>query len=379
MKFDSQIDSDRVARNRYRLTLIITSGLLILALPNWINGQQIIRVDVNLKQLIVTVTDSEGVPVSDLDVQEFVVEIDGVPQNIAHFAAGSLDVPVSLGLLFDRSRSMVQDYKWPPAIEATDHFIRNMRDDDEFFLMTFDRNTHMRQEFTQSKDAMERALLRVEAGGPGTDVLKSIPRALDKAREGIHPKRIVLVVTDGLSGISGGCTSDEEFRTEIRESGVLAYGILVHQGPLDVLEAEIAARHEDDGQDDRASPGVFRTVGPTAAELTRPGESRNRVPRLRRRQPICPDWPFILPSAIMTAMTSESGGNWYGLDSNLSIEAWAMRLEEIFEEITTELRSQYSIGFYASDSRLYESGRLRVRTTNPVHQVRMSRLTDLDQ
>ncbi len=68
MKFDLQIGSDRVTLSRYLLTMIVTSGLLTVALPSWINAQQLIRVDVNLKQLVVTVTDSEGVPVSDLDV-----------------------------------------------------------------------------------------------------------------------------------------------------------------------------------------------------------------------------------------------------------------------------------------------------------------------
>ena len=71
--------------------MIVTSGLLTVALPSWINAQQLIRVDVNLKQLVVTVTDSEGVPVSNLDVQDFVVEIDGVPQNIEHFGIGERD------------------------------------------------------------------------------------------------------------------------------------------------------------------------------------------------------------------------------------------------------------------------------------------------
>src|SRR5262249_2323508 len=63
-----------------------------------------IRIDVRLTLIPVTVTDPFGSPFSGLPREAFRLYEDGVEQQIKHFS--SEDAPVSVGVVFDASRSM---------------------------------------------------------------------------------------------------------------------------------------------------------------------------------------------------------------------------------------------------------------------------------
>ena len=81
----------------------------------------------------------------------------------------------------------------------------------------------------------------------------------------------------------------------------------------------------------------------------------------------------------MLTMSEESRGRTYGLDVNQGIEDWTAAFGAVFSEIATELRSQYSIGFYASGPGLDELGEVRVRTIDPNYDVRSTAVMDIDQ
>ena len=88
------------------------------------------------------------------------MEIDGVPQNIEHFGIESVsqDVPVTLGIVIDTSGSMIQKNKWVSALAAAEQFVESMRSGDEFFLMKFDQEADLLQDFTGDVDRMHDAL-----------------------------------------------------------------------------------------------------------------------------------------------------------------------------------------------------------------------------
>src|SRR5262245_13290699 len=109
--------------------------LLLIALTG---GQQNLRVDVRLVNVFATVTDISGRHVAGLTKDDFVLEEDGQPQEISHFSQDDR-IPVSVGILFDASGSMINKLK--TATNAVDRFIRTIHADDDIFLMTF--STHI--------------------------------------------------------------------------------------------------------------------------------------------------------------------------------------------------------------------------------------------
>ena len=80
-----------------------------------------IRIDSELVALTATVTDSRGRNVSGLKQSDFTVYEDGAKQELAYFNTGER-VPVSLGILFDTSGSMID--KIEGVSDAVEHFVK---------------------------------------------------------------------------------------------------------------------------------------------------------------------------------------------------------------------------------------------------------------
>src|SRR5262245_37303453 len=152
-----------------------------------------LKVDVALVNVVATVTDSRGRYVDDLIADDLVLMEDGQAQTIAHLTQSN-DLPVSVGILLDSSQSM--EHKINTATDAVERFIRSIHEDDDIFLMTFDRSPQLRQDFTDSRDRLAAALRRVNLG-LGTSLYDAVDEGLVKVKQGTHQKKAILLITDG--------------------------------------------------------------------------------------------------------------------------------------------------------------------------------------
>ena len=178
------------------------------------------RSGVELINVTATVTDGDGRFVSGLRRDDFIVYEDGEAQEIAHFS--NERVPVSLGIALDASGSMTAD-KMSSARAAIDRFIYDLLGpDDELFFLQFASRPDVIQEWTRDRRAISRAVGRVSPAG-GTALYDAIADALPLASIGEHPKKSLLVISDGNDTSSR--TSPGELRKMIRESEVLVYAL----------------------------------------------------------------------------------------------------------------------------------------------------------
>src|SRR5213080_147888 len=111
-----------------------------------------IRVDVNLVNLYVAVTDAAGRPIEGLGKDNFRVWEDNAHQEIRHFS--SEDVPFTIGLILDRSGSMerVMDDVYQAAL----HTIEANKQGDEAFVILFDDRIDLLQDFTSDRKTLEK-------------------------------------------------------------------------------------------------------------------------------------------------------------------------------------------------------------------------------
>ena len=93
----------------------------------------ILRLDVNVVLVPVTVTDSLDRPITNLPAERFRVLEDGVEQKIASFCLE--EGPVSVGLLLDTSASMKS--RIASSVEALKQFLLTTIPGDEYFLIQF--------------------------------------------------------------------------------------------------------------------------------------------------------------------------------------------------------------------------------------------------
>ena len=116
-----------------------------------------IAVEVKTVSVLATVRDKRGKIISNLAKDDFVLEEDGRPQNINYFVRES-DQPLRLGLLVDTSLSQrrVLEQERSASYSFLDHLLRPEKDLD--FVIHFDREVELLQEFTSSRPKLQAAL-----------------------------------------------------------------------------------------------------------------------------------------------------------------------------------------------------------------------------
>ena len=124
-----------------------------------------LQVNVNVVNLFFNVKDKHGTLIPNLTRNDFKVYEDGQPQTIKYFAAES-DQPLTLGILIDSSVS--QERVLPMEKEVGAAFLKEvLRPKDEAFVISFDVNVDLLQDFTNSTGTLRTALNQAKINGGG--------------------------------------------------------------------------------------------------------------------------------------------------------------------------------------------------------------------
>ncbi len=123
--------------------------------------QPAFRAGVDIVSLSVTVTTPESTFVTALSQSDFELFEDGVKQEVQFFTSGKL--PIALSLLLDTSASMERRIR--TAQEAAVGFARHLRPDDLAQVIDFDSRVRILQQFTSDTAELERAIYQTAAGG----------------------------------------------------------------------------------------------------------------------------------------------------------------------------------------------------------------------
>src|SRR5512135_3661957 len=124
-----------------------------------------LQVNVNVVNLFFNVKDKHGTLIPDLKRDDFKVLEDGRLQTIKYFTSES-DQPLTLGILIDSSVS--QDRVLPMEKEVGAAFLKEvLRAKDEAFVISFDVNVDLLQDFTNSTSMLRTALNEAKINGGG--------------------------------------------------------------------------------------------------------------------------------------------------------------------------------------------------------------------
>ena len=162
-------------------------------------AQQVFRASSDLVLLSVSVSTGQNRPVGGLDVKNFRVFEDGVPQEVKYFSPPRL--PLSLSILLDASSSM--EAKMAVAREGAIGFCRRLNTEDRAQIIAFANDVQVRQPFTGNLAALEKAVHDTTPGG-STSLYTAIYVALSelrKARLSQNPDQIrrqaIVLLSDG--------------------------------------------------------------------------------------------------------------------------------------------------------------------------------------
>jgi len=148
-------------------------------------SKPVATLDVQAREVLlpVTVRDKKGQVIASLKQEDFVLEQDGRPQAIKSFSHDT-NLPLRVGLLVDTSRS--QENALPAERTATAKFIDQMlvQPADKGFLLHFDRQVELLQDFTASKPKLHHELDEMATSTGGSSDRPGISDPDDKEGRG---------------------------------------------------------------------------------------------------------------------------------------------------------------------------------------------------
>jgi Ca-activated chloride channel family protein len=250
------------------------------------------------EQVTVTVTEPSGTYVTGLQKGDFKLYMDGQQRPIEFFRQ-DLNTPVSVGILVDTSGSMTP--KIPQARAAIAQFLRDLNDKDDVFLFAFSSHPFLLQPFTMNHDLVMRRLALLHAYGQ-TALFDVIMQGLQMVQRGRYDKKALLVVTDGMDNTSASTVNDVV--AQARRMGVLVYSIGIG--------------------DPNGTSGVSVSIGPFVLG----GDDMEHV-----------------DAETLHTLSTETGAKTYIIREAGDGE----QLRRACENISLELREQYTVGFLAPD------------------------------
>ena len=185
-------------------------------------GGFVLRKEVDEVLLHATVVDDKQRIVTNLDRPAFTVLEDGKPQRIISFRHE--DIPVAMGILIDNSGSMKE--KRAKVNQAALNLVRASNPDDEVFIVNFNDEYYLDQDFTNDLLKLKEALEKIDARG-GTALYEAAVASADHLkRNAKRDKKVLFIVTDGEDNASRE-TLEQAVKQLQQEDGPTVYAIAI--------------------------------------------------------------------------------------------------------------------------------------------------------
>ncbi len=161
-------------------------------------GVFVFHKDVDEVLLHASVVDDKQHIVTNLDRNAFTVYEDGKPQNIISFH--NEDIPVAMGIVIDNSGSMRE--KRNKVNQAALNLVRSSNPRDEVFIVNFNDEYYLDQDFTNDLLKLKEALEKIDARG-GTALYDALVASAEHLKRNARlDKKVLFVVTDGEDNAS---------------------------------------------------------------------------------------------------------------------------------------------------------------------------------
>jgi Ca-activated chloride channel homolog len=270
------------------------------------SGQEPFRVAVDMVNVLVVVSDRQGRLIPNLSKEDFSLFEEEIPQSIVLFTRET-DTPLTVALLMDTSESSHPKLTFQKNA-ASNFFFSVLHEKDRGLLAEFDAGITLLQDFTNDPNRLEKAVRDIRAGG-GTSLYDALYAISDEKMINEAGRKAIILVSDG----------DDTGSQHGMESAL-----------------ELAQRGDTTIYALSTSRGGFFGI---------------------------PDKKSEQSDRVLTRMAEETGGRIYFPTKEEDLEA-------DYQQISTELRNRYALGFISSNkAKDGKFRRLQVKIRNKDYRV----------
>jgi len=290
---------------------------------------------VTLVNTPVTVRDSKGVMIHDLDEQDFRVTDNGVPQKITHFEVGG--DPISLVILAETS-SRVEPFL--PQLRKTGILFTEqvMGPESEAAVIGFDNGLKTLQGFTRSHDAIQSAFAALDAGESDLHLFDAMAAGVEMlsgrrkpTKETLAPgRRVLLILSEALDTGSESRLGEVLRRAQLENITIFSVG-------LSTTRSELQAKPRQNAPVPITPPGTFGMPGPPGTAPTTGGTSGD-IDLIALAQVLVEHTKSAATQHSLEIGAAATGGAYYSTFRGRSIES-------AIDEIGGELHSQYVLTY----------------------------------
>jgi len=303
-----------------------------------------LKVRVTLVSLPVTVRNSKGDMVHDLDAKDFRITDNGAEQKISHFDLGG--DPVSMVVLIETS-SRIEPIV--PEIRKTGILLTQtvMGPEGEAAVVGFNDAVDKLQDFTSDADAIENTVTQLQAGTSGSRLYDAMAVGVDML-SGRMPqptadrpgrRRVMLVMSETVD------VGSEAKLGEVLRKAQLA-NVTIYSVGLSTTRSELKGKPRDNAPTPIAPPGIMTLPPPPGTIQTPSSEdiaNASGVDLLGLAIWAVQHADNKVKDRAMDVACVATGGAHLSTYKDRSIE-------KAIDEIGGELHSQYSISYSPNDS-----------------------------
>jgi VWFA-related protein len=285
-----------------------------------------LKVDTTLVSIPASVLDQSGHYVPFLKPKEFHIYENGIEQEIVEFRA--VNTPFHVVLLLDTSSST--RFRLEDIQNAAIRFVEQLGDADRVMVVSFDSNIYLECEFTSDREALRAAIRKTKTGG-STRLYDSVELSITERLNQIEGRKAIVLFTDGVDTTSR-ATAQGTIQM-VEEANVVVY-------PIKYDTDDNAPYYGSGG----GSPGGIQIPGWPGAKTPRVGGGSE---------------DYRYGAVYLKKLADSSGGRLHNADT-------LSDLDRAFARIAEELRHQYLLSYYPTNSAQDGSYRtIKVRVDQP--------------
>jgi Ca-activated chloride channel family protein len=181
------------------------------------------------------VLDNKGHFIPSIPKQNFRIQEDGVPQQIASFSLG--EAPMTICMLIEFSNRFQKFYSpvWFQTLNAAYGFVQTLKPEDYVAVIAYDLREEILSDFTTDRQKTSEALAELRI--PGFAEMNMFDALVDSAKrmQDIEGRKAIVLISSGIDTLSK--LTYDKTRRALQDAGVPVYTIGLMQSVRELAEA----------------------------------------------------------------------------------------------------------------------------------------------